>query len=271
MWKTDSYNPERHAQGLAGEFERLSEQARLTWEVERRRLQALGVSDGQGLLELGCGAGAFTRLLAGWLPRSSIVGLDYDPRVLARARCQREGGTNRITFLQASAEATGLAEGSFDVAISRYVLQHSSNPVAVAMEARRVLRSGGLHVVIDVDDAVWGLAEPVFPEFRRWYSIGAAAQAERGGNRFIGRRLGRILRQAGFAHVGLDVFAVDSDEFDLAMMRVHLNPDQLLPLVADGRISMEDYLRAKDLHLRFVQSRDAFVLMIGFIAWGRKP
>ncbi|HEY3968728.1 MAG TPA: methyltransferase domain-containing protein [Planctomycetaceae bacterium] len=271
MENTGSYVSDGHVRGLAGEIERLHEQAELTWEAERRHLQSLGLCDGQRLLELGCGPGSFTRLLADWLPNSSIVGLDCDARMLTQARLRLAGHTERISFVHDSAEETKLPDGSFDVVIARYVMQHAPDPQAVAQEARRLLRPGGLLVVIDADGALWGVAEPVFPEFRTLHSVRGKAQAERGGNWFIGRRLGRILRQTGFARVGLDVFAVDSDDVGLAATDVHLNPDQLLPLVADGHISLEDFVRAKFLHQRFLDSTDAFVLMIGFIAWGRKP
>jgi SAM-dependent methyltransferase len=270
MWKGGSYDPDCHPRGLPGEVERLDEQARLTWEVERRRLETIGIRDGQRLLELGCGAGSFTRLLADWLPSSSIVGLDCDARMLEQARCRLEIDNDRIAFVHEAAEATELPEASFDVVIARYLLQHSRNPLAVALEARRLLRRGGVHVVIDVDRALWGLAEPLFPEFRAMHSIRSSAQAEQGGNCFIGRRLGRLLRQAGFAEVGLDVFAVDSDDVGLAATDVHLSPDQLLPQVGEGRISVAEYLRAKYLHQQFLDCADAFVLMIGFIAWGQK-
>ena len=139
------------------------------------------------------------------------------------------------------------------------------------MEALRVLKRGGLQIVIDVDDSLWGLAEPAMPEFRFWHALKAEGQAQRGGNRFIGRRLGRILRQAGFVDVRLDVFAVESDAVGLAKMEVHLNPDGLLSLVADNQIAMEDYLRAKALYLSFLNSPNPLVISIGFIAWGRKP
>ena len=98
MQKCASYNPESHAHGLSGEVERLKDQAELTWDAERRRLQALEIINGQHVLELGCGPGAWTRLLAEWLPRSAIVGLDYDESMLAYAQSARLLGKSDHVF-----------------------------------------------------------------------------------------------------------------------------------------------------------------------------
>jgi SAM-dependent methyltransferase len=271
MATTDSYHPARHPAGLPGEIERLAAQARLTWAAEQRRLLALGVADGQRLLDMGCGSGAWTGLVSAWLPHSTVVGVDCDRHLLAQARERLAATAGRVELVRAPVEATGLPDASFDVAVVRYVLQHAGEPGAVAREARRLLRPGGLLVAIDVDDGLWGLAEPAMPAFRAWHALAAAAQGRRGGDRFLGRRLGRLLRQAGFARVGLDVFAVDSDAVGLENADVHLNPDRLLPLVADGRISLADYVRATDLHRQFIASPDAFVLLTSLIAWGHKP
>src|SRR5262249_25689026 len=149
--------------------------------------------------------------------------------------------------------------------------QHLPDPAAAAAEALRVLRPGGFHVVIDVDDGLWGLADPVVPAFRDWHRARAQAQSARRGDRFRGRRLSRILPDAGYANVELDVFAYHSDAVGLAAFAPQLDPDQFLPLVAEGRLSADDYARACALIQWFFASPDQFVLAVGFIARGEKP
>ena len=263
-----SYEPEHFGQSFDQEIERLRAQVDLSWAVEQRRLSALDIRDGQWVLEAGCGPGFVTQRLADWLPRSRIIAIDSDPRMLAAAR--RVCTSDQISFINASIYEIDLQADSVDVAISRYLFQHLDQPVDAATEIRRVLRPNGTHIIIDIDDRLWGLSEPAFPAFEKWYRLAAQSQANRGGDRFRGRHLGRILRQAGYSDVTLDVFAYHSDDVGLDAFRSQLDPDQLLPLLNDGRLTIEDYVKARTLNETFVNSPTAFVLSIGFIALGRK-
>jgi ubiquinone/menaquinone biosynthesis C-methylase UbiE len=266
---TASYDLERLGRDFDAEVERLHAQAAVSWDVERRRMAALGVADGQAIVEPGCGPGAFTERLASWLPRSQIVAFDSDPRMVAAARRASRRGAwgSRVQVVEGSAHATGLPAGTFDIAISRYVFQHLRDPVAAAAEIRRVLRPGGRHIVIDVDAGLWGVSDPLVHEFADWHRRRAVAQRERGGDRLCGRRLGRILRAAGYTRVSLDVFAYDSDELGISAFAGHLAPEQLAPLLEEGRLTLEEYSRAQALYRGFLAARP-FVLAVGFIATG---
>jgi SAM-dependent methyltransferase len=267
-----SYRAEQLGHTFECEIARLRCQAEMSWAVEQRRLTELGVIDGHDLLELGCGPGFVTKQLAQWLPHSRIAALDRDERMLNVARQTLRGEhDDRVTLLNASVHDTGLATSTFDVAISRYLFQHVDDPVAAAIEIRRVLRPGGTHIIIDVDDGVWGLAEPSFHEFRDLRRRYAEAQHGRGGDRFRGRRLGKILREAGYTGVVLDVFAYSSDDIGLDAFAAQMDPDEFLPLLEDGSLTITEYVRAHVLHQMFMQDPRAFVLSVGFIACAEKP
>ena len=104
----------------------------------------LAVSD--RLLDLGCGSGDFTRILADRVPMGHVVGLDPQPSLLAQARSR--AGANQ-SFVDASVQMLGSvfqdADDRFDLVVSRAVLHWvplADHPGVLA-EAFRVLRPGG--------------------------------------------------------------------------------------------------------------------------------
>lgn len=272
MARQRSYDPTSENRDMDSEMARLAAQATLSWDVESRRMLWLGLSDGMRVLEPGCGPGFSTQLLRALLPHSAITALDSDPDMLALASQRtRTSVKGDVELRLASVTDTGLPPDSFDAAVSRYLFQHLADPTRAAREILRVLKPGGRHIVIDVDDDLWGLAEPTFAPLRSIYARATAAQARRGGTRLIGRRLGRILREAGYGKVQLDVFCCDSDELGMEPFRPQISPDRLLPLVGEHALGTEELALAYLLHQRFLEDEKAFVAMVGFIAYGEKP
>jgi ubiquinone/menaquinone biosynthesis C-methylase UbiE len=233
-------------------------------------LRRLGLRDGMEVLELGCGPGFVTeRLCAGW-PASAVTAVDLDPEMLRRARASVPSD-GRARFVVADAMATGLPAQHYDFAIARYLFQHLRDPVAAAREALRILKPDGTLAVIDVDAALWGIADPVFPEVQAIYAKTGRAQAARGGDRLVGRKLWRILKAAGFTQLELDAFVYHSDALGLAPFASQLDPDRLLPFVRDGSITEEELSLVRDAHHRFLAAPDPYLLMVGLLASGKRP
>jgi ubiquinone/menaquinone biosynthesis C-methylase UbiE len=256
--------------GLAAELDRLQAQARLSWRAECRRLAQLQIPSDASLLELGCGPGFVTELLHELLPNGTITALDHDAALLDQART-RIGANKAITFVRAEAAATGLPGASFDVVLSRYLFQHLSDPMPVAQEALRVLRPGGLHVIVDIDDGLWGVAEPSFPKLRAIHAQAAALQTVKGRDRHVGRHIWPILRRAGYVDLDLDVFCYHSCELGLDAFHPQLDPARLLPHLGDAGISMSSFVTAHALYNEFLAAPDAEVILLGFIGAGRRP
>ncbi len=100
------------------------------------------MSPGGTFFELGCGAGELSLAL---LARGArLTALDLSPGMVRiareRARCFRPDA--RVRFVVAPAEATGLPDAAFDLAVGKWVLHHVDlGPVAD--ELHRVVRPGG--------------------------------------------------------------------------------------------------------------------------------
>jgi hypothetical protein len=133
-----------------------------------------------------------------------------------------------------------------------------------------VLRPGGVVVAIEVDGALWGLAQPSWPEVQAVQAKAWAAQAQRGGDRMVGRRLHRILAGAGFAAPELRLYAYHSDDLGLDAFAPLLDPASTLQqAVTDGAITLADYGIAVGAYQRFRSDPDAFVLLAGLLAFAR--
>ncbi|MGI8553747.1 MAG: methyltransferase domain-containing protein [Dehalococcoidia bacterium] len=275
-----SYEARCEVGGFAGELERLRAQFLLSWRQEARLLQWLGLQDGQDVLELGSGPGYITLELLTLLPRSRIVAADVDREMLQYARSQilepsREAligsRRERAHLVQTTIATPGLAKGSFDFAVARLIFQHLHDPIACARETLQLLRPGGKLAIIDIDAALWGIVQPVEQRLSPFYAKAARQQAVAGGDRFIGRRLWRILQRAGFVDLHLEAFVYHSDELGLAPFEPQMDPARLRRAVEEGYLTPDEFGMIEAGYQRFLASPDAYILMVGLMACGSKP
>ncbi|MFG3369287.1 class I SAM-dependent methyltransferase [Streptomyces sp. NPDC090032] len=108
-------------------------------------LDAAAVRAGERVLDVGCGAGATTRLAARQAgPDGRALGVDLSGPMLARAEeTARQEGAAGAGFEQGDAQIHPFPAGDFDVAISRFGVMFFADPVAAFANIRRALRPGG--------------------------------------------------------------------------------------------------------------------------------
>ena len=102
------------------------------------------------VLDVGCGTGTFAVAIKGWVPSAEVVGLDPDPKALARGRRKAERAGVYIRFDQGFANALPYSDGSFDRVFSSLMFHHVPHDAKLAtmLEVRRVLKPGGsLHLL----------------------------------------------------------------------------------------------------------------------------
>ncbi|WP_123026995.1 class I SAM-dependent methyltransferase [Mycolicibacterium stellerae] len=107
--------------------------------------------DGLRVLEIGCGTGNVTILAKRRQPGAELVGIDPDPKALARAQRKALGLTG-IHFDRGYAQSLPFADGEFDRVLSSMMLHHldDETKAAAAAEVFRVLRPGGRLHILDV-------------------------------------------------------------------------------------------------------------------------
>ena len=102
------------------------------------------------VLDIGCGTGTFAVALKRWLPDVEVMGLDPDPRALARGQRKAARAGVSIRFDQGFANALPYSDAHFDRVFSSLMFHHLAHDAKLETlrEVRRVLRPGGsLHLL----------------------------------------------------------------------------------------------------------------------------
>ena len=266
-----SYDVETAHRDRATEIDRLAAQARLGWDREVATLEALGVRDGMEILELGSGPGFITAALLDHFPSARITALDIDATLVADARHRLEQFGDRVTHVEMSADRTGLPSDRFDVVYARLLYQHVPDAAAVTAEAFRVLRAGGTLIAYDVDDAIWGVSDPVVPEYAAVVERIAQAQAAAGGDRHVGRRLLRVFEDAGFVDRRMDAIALTTAEYGLDAFMHQIDPGRLGRLVEFGILAQDELDALITRRAEFLAADRPFILILVLVASATKP
>lgn len=96
------------------------------------------------VIDVGCGFGHSFAELARRLQPASIVGLDADPGLQARAGDEARACLCEVELREANAASTGLADAQFDVVFCHQTFHHIVEQEAAMAEFYRILKPGGM-------------------------------------------------------------------------------------------------------------------------------
>jgi len=100
----------------------------------------------EAALDVGCGTGSFSRLLAERAGR--VVALDLSPRMIEVAK-ERSKQYQNIQFEVANATKWGLGGQQFDCVVSLAMLHHVAT-AEMLLTMRRLLKAGGTLAILDL-------------------------------------------------------------------------------------------------------------------------
>ena len=118
--------------------------------ARRTLIDQAALAPGLDVLDVGCGTGTLVLQIRKFIPSVVTVGLDPDPKALARARRKAERESAIVRFDQGFADALPYPDASFDRVFSSMMFHHleAADKEKMLREARRVLRPGGsLHLM----------------------------------------------------------------------------------------------------------------------------
>lgn len=270
MTSSGSYDVRTANRDRTAELERLASQARLGWEGEAAILERFGFNEATSILEVGSGPGFVTRLLLDRFPGARVTCVEIDAELVNDARSYLDDYDDRVTFVHASVSDTGLAADSYDAAYARLLFQHLPDPLTAAREILRLLNGRAPFVIYDVDDGLEVLVDPDVPGLRSVTQHMAQMQAALGGNRFIGRRLIRMLKGAGFEQLDIEAVSANSQRDGIDAFRHQIDPGRLAPFIQAGVMSQEEVDELVRQRGRFLAS-DPFIMFVSLMAVGHKP
>jgi phosphoethanolamine N-methyltransferase len=109
---------------------------------------------GRAVLDLGCGIGGATLMLAGNYGAAHVTGVDLEADSIARTRAKLEaaGLAGRVTLIEVTPGPLPLADESVDLVFCKDVVCHVAHKAPFFAEAFRVLRPGGQFLCTDFFD-----------------------------------------------------------------------------------------------------------------------
>ena len=160
------------------ELTRLKQQAAIVSEMEGHVLREVGLKPDMRVLDLACGPGVVTALLAEMVTPADVIGVDLSEDLLNEARAYLEShGLDNAKFQHGDVYSLDESLGLFDFIYTRFLFQHLADPKKALLKILPRLSPGGRLCVVDIDDA-WLTLHPEPAGFHRFTK--QAAEGQRG-------------------------------------------------------------------------------------------
>src|SRR5262245_14038956 len=120
-------------------------------KTRRTLIEEAKLQSGQRVLEIGCGTGSLVVPIKQRYPGVDVVGLDPDPKALARANQKALRANVAIHFDEGFSDGMPYPAASFDRVFSSFMFHHLplKEKASTLVEVRRVLKPGGRLLLLD--------------------------------------------------------------------------------------------------------------------------
>jgi SAM-dependent methyltransferase len=136
-----------------------------TWYWDLRDEQTLShIRAEKNILDVGCGEGITLEKILRHFPGRNVLGIDYEEDKVRACR------THHLPAHRGSAYALGFENHSWDCCLLLEVIEHLEEPQKAICEVHRVLRRGGLFLLIFPHDWIFKAARLGFLKFKEAFA-----------------------------------------------------------------------------------------------------
>ncbi|MFQ5611152.1 MAG: class I SAM-dependent methyltransferase [Anaerolineae bacterium] len=132
----------------------------ITWNV--------GLEHIESILEVACGPGFLTFILAQQLPAAQVLGTDISPALIEYAQ-GKHGSLPNLTYAVRDGYALAENDATYDLVICNASLHHFARPAALIREMLRVTKPGGKVYIFDLTR---DMPPEFFEQLRQWERAG---------------------------------------------------------------------------------------------------
>lgn len=169
-----------------------------------------GIKPGMHILDVGCGPGEVSFLLAEYLGEDgTVTGVDRNEKALSLAEeTAKERAIRNVSFVKGDLIPDAIPEQGYDAAFGRRVIMYQPDAVASLSRIASVVKPGGIIAFQEHDsDNGPSLAStmPLHAKIRGWLRDMIINE---GGNPNIGRELYSVFSQAGLNNIDVRAEAI---------------------------------------------------------------
>jgi ubiquinone/menaquinone biosynthesis C-methylase UbiE len=180
----------------SSEIKRLEIQAALFERLTKQTLLNAGLKKGMSCIDIGCGSGSVSRLMASMVGKTGhVVGVDVDDRYLQYCSRLNIAAKQNIEFVRHDISKSRLySKEDFDIVYARFVFQHLKKRREAVHFMKQMIKKGGAVLIQDLDHAPgsW-LCYPDNDAFNMLRKVYVALIRKAGGDPLAGRKLYKLL------------------------------------------------------------------------------
>jgi ubiquinone/menaquinone biosynthesis C-methylase UbiE len=240
----------------------------LIQQVKQQMLDVCPVTEGDRVLDVGCGLGHEVRRLAERAgPQGQVVGIDANPAMITEARRRAAGLTLPVAFEVGDARHLTWPDNAFDLCRTERVLRYLDQPDAAVSEMARLARPGGSVLVFDFDSDQTVVDAPDPALARRIAELLDAAVP----SPWVGRQLFGLFQRAGLRDVRVVPHVMCFTGAAGFTVHQRVNRGTIDRARQAGQISASDVAAWWTAMERAAEAQTFFAANLGFIVAGRKP